>query len=139
MTMRRTAVTALLAGLGAIGGAAAAVAMNFASSLLAGEPGTAGYVLYHFNVLAVATLGAIVAPVVAWSLLRETPIWRAVVEPSAAALAAGALSMVIAPSAYLWAIPAAAGLASWRLNLRYPHKRTALREGEFGTMPRLGQ
>ena len=134
MTGKRMAVTALLAGLGALGGAAVAIAMNVASSIAAGEPGIPGYVLYHFRVLPLAVVAGIVAPVVAWSMLRETPVWRGVVEPSAAVLAAGVLSMVVAPSAYLWAIPAAAALASLRLNQRYPHRRPELTEGELSRL-----
>lgn len=126
MMSRRFGLTLLIAGLGAAGGALTALAMNLLSSVAAGEAGVAGYVRYHFNVAALSVIGATVAPVVSWAMLRTVPIWRAVVQPSAAALAAGAVCMVLAPSSYVVAIPAAAALASLHLHRRYPATRTEI-------------
>ena len=116
----------LIAGLGAVGGAVTAVALNLLSSVAAGEAGVPGWLRYQFNVAGLSVIGAIIAPVVSWAMLRTAPIWRAVVQPSAAALAAGGLAMVVAPYFVLIAIPAAAAWASWHLHRRYPETRRAI-------------
>jgi hypothetical protein len=115
----RWKLTLVLSALGAAGGALAAVVLTYAGNRLAGAPWLPTVDVYIWNARIFAVIGAVASPALAWGLLRSVPLWRAVAEPAAAALAGTVLSVALAPSLFALITPAAVIGALWRLRIRY--------------------
>ena len=115
----RWKLTLALSALGALGGALAAVVLTYAGNRIAGAPWLPGLDVYIWNARIFAVTGAVASPALAWGVLRTVPLWRAVAEPAAAALAGTVLSMAVAPSLFAVITPAAVIGALWRLRTRY--------------------
>lgn len=114
-TMRSWQVTVLLAVAGAVGGALAAIVLTPLGNIIANVPLKPGTVVYTWNIGVFAVIGAIGTPIMAWSLLRRVPLWRAVAEPAAAGVLASLAAMLVAPSLFALLVPLAIGGAAWRL------------------------
>lgn len=115
----RWKLTLVLGALGALGGALAAVVLTYAGNRIAGAPWLPTADVYIWNARIFAVIGAVVSPALAWGMLRSVPLWRAVAEPAAAALAGTVLSIAIAPSLFALITPAAVIGALWRLRNKY--------------------
>lgn len=115
----RWKLTLVLSALGAVGGALAAVVLTYAGNRIAGAPWLPGLDVYVWNARIFAVIGAVASPALAWGMLRSVPLWRAVAEPAAAALAGTVLSIAVAPSLFAVITPAAVLGALWRLRTRY--------------------
>ena len=124
-TSAKLRVTALLSGLGGLAGAAAGTVLTYLGNVISGYPVPPSFGIYLWNSVFIAAVGAVVGPPLAWSMLRAVPVWRAVCETSAAGLAAGVLSMLVAPSFFVVAVPAGAVAAAVRLNLAYRNQKPA--------------
>lgn len=115
----RWKLTLVLSALGAVGGALAAVVLTYAGNRIAGAPWLPTVDVYIWNARIFAVIGAVASPALAWGMLRSVPLWRAVAEPAAAALAGTVLSIAVAPSLFALITPAAVIGALWRLGIRY--------------------
>ena len=112
---RTVRVTLLLASLGAVCGALAAIAITAFGKLITGAP-PATVSNYLWNVGAFAIIAAIGSPFLTWSALRRVPVWRAITEPALGALAGGAVALAFGmPIAFLLLMPVGIGVAAWRL------------------------
>ena len=108
-------VTGVISGLGALGGAVAGVVLPPLISRIVGAfPPTPE--VYVRNITIMAGFGAVFGPVLAWSMMRFVPLWRSVLEPAIAAIAASIVSALVAPSLFAVLVPGAVILAAWRLN-----------------------
>jgi hypothetical protein len=112
-------VTLFLAAIGAISGAIAAVILTWLGNVLSGAPEAPGTVVYWWNVRIFAVLGAIFSPILAWSLLRRVPLWRAVAEPALGGVVGTVASIVVAPGLFPVLVPLTILAAAWRLNHAY--------------------
>ena len=112
-------INVLLASLGALGGAIAALPITALGKILTGAPpATASNYLWNIGVL--AAVAAIGSPFLTWSALRRVPLWRAIAEPGAGAVAGGAIALGLgAPVAFLVLMPVGIGVAAWRLHYAY--------------------
>lgn len=120
MNSRRTLrVNVVLAMLGAVCGALAAIPITALGKLIAGAP-AASLPNYLWNMGVLAALAAIGSPLLTWSALRRVPLWRAMAEPAVGAVAGGAVAFAIgAPIAFLVLMPVGIGAATWRLHRAY--------------------
>jgi hypothetical protein len=136
--MRRTRsaliVTGVLAGLGAVGGAAAALILTFVGDLVSGAPGTPGVSIYRWNVGAFALVGAVFGPLTAWSALRRAPLWRTIVEPACAGVAGTVVGILLAPGWLAAVIPAS--IAAAVLRLGYAHRLSEATPHHAGALVR---
>lgn len=109
----------LLASLGAVGGALAAIPITVLGKLIAGAPPpTASN--YLWNIGALAVIAAIGSPFLTWSALRRVPLWRAMAEPAAGAIIGGAVALALGtPVAFLALMPVGIGVATLRLQHAY--------------------
>ena len=111
-------VTGVISGLGALGGVVAGVVLPPLISRIVGAfPPTPE--VYIRNITIMAGFGAVFGPVLAWSMMRYVPLWRTVLEPAIAAVAASIVSALVAPSWFAVMVPSAVILAAWRLNRGY--------------------
>lgn len=78
----RARVTGILAALGAAAGALTAVVLTSVGTWVAQAFERHGTVVYFWSAAELAILGAIGTPILAWSLMRRAPLWRAVLEPA---------------------------------------------------------
>ncbi len=112
-------VNMVLASLGALCGALAAIPITALGKLLAGAP-PATVPNYLWNMGVLATMAAIGSPFLTWSALRRVPLWRAIVEPGIGAVAGGAVAFALGtPIAFLLLMPVGIGVATWRLHHQY--------------------
>lgn len=125
VTATKTKITAALAVLGAGAGAATGVALISVGSVFSGSPNGFPLDAYLWVAGLFAVIGAVVGPPVTWSTMRTVPIWRALVEPAAAAVLVGAAAMMFASAlAIPFALVGGIG-AVWRLNRLYRDSDTS--------------
>ncbi|MBP9898234.1 MAG: hypothetical protein KBF28_07680 [Gemmatimonadales bacterium] len=120
LTTRATfRINLLLALLGAVVGALAAIPLTWVGKVLSGAP-PADLANYLWNMRVFGIMGALFGPMLAWSSLRNVPLWRAALEPTIGALVGAALGMATGSEA-LFLLGTVAGLAlpAWRLNRVY--------------------
>ena len=79
---RRLQVSAVLAALGAVAGAVAAVTLTYLGTKVAQAFEPSGRIYYQWAAGEFAVIGAIGTPLLAWSLMRRVPLWRAIGEPA---------------------------------------------------------
>lgn len=116
-------INLVLAVIGAVVGALAAIPLTWVGKVLSGAP-PADLANYLWNMRVFGIMGALFGPMLAWSSLRHVPLWRAALEPAIGALVGAALGMATGSGA-LFLLGAAAGLAlpAWRLNRLYRHRQ----------------
>jgi hypothetical protein len=124
VALRPWKITALLAGLGVIGGAAAAVILTLLGNLISGAPRPAPLAVYVWNVWIFAIVGGVFTPMFAWGMLRNVPIWRIVAEPAAAGVVSTVACMLFAPALFPVLGPGAMLGAMFRLSSRYREAAT---------------
>lgn len=110
-------ITAGLVFGGAIAGTALGVALTPLGKIVAGAPpaDTANYIR---NAVAFGIMGACVGPVVTWSVLRNSPFWRTVVEPLVGCVVGAAVGVLLGSGAlFLALIPVGGAVAAGRLAL----------------------
>jgi hypothetical protein len=112
-------VTLFIALIGALGGVAAAVILTILGNILSGAPQAPGRVVYAWNMGVFAVFGAVFSPILAWSMLRRLPLWRAVAEPALAGVLGTVATFVVAPALFPLVVPATILAAAWRLNRAY--------------------
>jgi MFS family permease len=135
-TSTRLKITSALVGGGAVCGAVAGAALTYLGNVISGYPIPPTVGVYATNAGLFAGLGAILGPPLVWSMLRTVPLWRALAEPAAAALVVGVLTMVLAPSLFVAAVPAAALGAALRLRWAFGNAESAsLLRGENDRAP----
>jgi len=115
-------VTLFVAAIGAIGGALAAVILTILGNILSGAAQAPGMVVYFWNVGVFAVLGAVFSPILAWSLLRRVPLWRAVAEPALGGILGTVIAILVAPSLFPVIVPLTILASVWRLNRSYREK-----------------
>jgi len=115
-------ISAALSGLGAVGGGFVGGALTALGGLIAQAPPRPLWV-YAWNAGAFAALGAVVAPFMVWTMLRDVPLWRAIAEPAVVGLVASVAAMMIAPSLFLLITGGAIGASIFSLRVRYPGAR----------------
>lgn len=123
----------LLVVLGAVAGALAAVPITWFGKIIAGAPAPATLANYLWNMRVFAVMGAIFAPILAWSSLRSVPLWRAALEPTLGGLLGALLGMVlvtITGSEALMIWLSAAGLAAGTWRVSRAHANTQLNSGK---------
>jgi hypothetical protein len=125
---RRILVTLLLAALGAALGAGAAPILSALATAVA-RALIDERSWYGFHPIALAVLGAVGIPLLAWLVMRRVPLWRAVAEPVVGAIAG--LLLALASASLLPLSPSAQTLlmfgglfggavaAAWRLRKRH--------------------
>ena len=112
-------INLLLAVLGAVVGALAAIPLTWVGKVVSGAQ-PADLANYLWNIRAFGVIGAMFGPLLAWSSLRTVPLWRAALEPAIGAVIGAALCMMTGSGA-LFVLGTAAGVAlpAWRLNRVY--------------------
>ena len=120
LTTRATfRINLILAILGGVVGAIAAIPLTWVGKVVSGAP-PADLANYLWNIRAFGIMGAMFGPMLAWSSLRNVPLWRAALEPAIGAVVGAALGMMTG-SGGLFVLGTATGLAlpAWRLNRVY--------------------
>jgi hypothetical protein len=117
--LERFKITSTLAGIGAVSGALAAVALTFLGNIISGYPIKPGLAVYSWNVRAFAVLGAVFGPPLAWSMLRRVPLWRTLTEPAVAGVIGAVITMMTAPALFPLIVPGVIVASAWRLNYAY--------------------
>lgn len=131
-TGRAWMVTGVIAALGALGGAIAAVALTYLGNIISGAPFTPGVVVYRWNISIFAVLGAVFSPMLAWSMLRHVPLWRTVAEPALAGIGSTLVAALFAPSFFPVIVPTAILLSAMRLKRAFrPPAPAAEKPGEL--------
>ena len=115
----RFKVTSILAGIGAVSGALAAVVLTFLSNAIAGSPLIPGVITYSWNIGVFAVCGAVFGPPLAWSMLRRVPLWRTLTEPALGGVVGTLITMLTAPVLFPVIVPTAILASAWRLNYAY--------------------
>ena len=121
---RIAAVTLALNAIGAVVGAGLGALALWGLSIAIGNPRSIELIggATWFG----AILGAVLAPVAAWTLMRHVPIWRAIVEPIVGTAIGVAAGLVLGPRfgrAVLWPIGLGlAGFALAAIRLRLTHR-----------------
>ena len=121
---RGSMVTAVISGLGLIFGALTAIALTYLGNRIAGAAHPPSVVVYRWNVTVFAIMGAVFSPVLAWSMLRNVPLWRTVAEPALVGLASTVLCFVTAPMLFPVVVPGAIVLSAFRLSRAYERAAT---------------
>lgn len=127
-------INLLLMLLGAVAGALAAIPLTWLGKVISGAPDPATLANYLWNMRVFAVMGALFAPVLAWSSLRRVPLWRAALEPTAGGLIGMVLGIWIgtligSEALMLFLSAGGIGAACWRLNRSYSHKSLIGAEG----------
>lgn len=113
---RRWITAGLVLG-GALAGAALGFALTPLGKIVAGASpaDTANYIR---NAVAFGIMGACVGPVVTWSVLRNAPFWRTVLEPLAGCVVGAGVGVLLGSGVLFMAlIPLGGALAAGRLAL----------------------
>jgi hypothetical protein len=105
---------------GAISGALAGAALTVLGKIVAGAP-PATLSNYEWNMVAFGMIGAVLSPIITWSALRHVPLWRTVLEPLAAGVAAATIGM-LAGSGVAFLILALLGVGAAIVRLAYSHR-----------------
>ena len=113
-------ITAVLAALGVVGGAVAAVTLTYLGKIISGAPHPASLREYIWNIRIFSTVGVVFTPIFAWGMLRNAPIWRIVVEPAIAGVVSTVACMLFVPTLFPVIAPSAMLASMVRLNSRYP-------------------
>jgi hypothetical protein len=121
-TKRALVVTGLISLLGGIGGALTAVVLTYLGNRIAGAAYAPSVVVYRWNIGVFATLGMVFGPMLAWTMLRNVPLWRTMAEPALAGLAGTLIAFVFAPVLFPVLAPVAILLSAWRLERVYRHR-----------------
>ena len=115
--MRIAEVTVALA---AVGAGVGSVLGTFLVAMLAAREGGFG-LIGPIQVLLVgasfgASVGAVLAPLAAWTLMRRVPIWRAVAETAVGTVVGTGIGLLIGPNADSpFSLPLVLGLAGFAL------------------------
>jgi len=112
-------ITGALAVIGGVCGGVAGTILTYLGNVISGYPIPPTVGVYAWNAGIIAAIGATLGPPMAWSMLRSVPLWRALAEPAAAALAGSVLAMMFAPSLFVASVPLAAFAAVLRLRWEY--------------------
>jgi hypothetical protein len=120
LSLQSWKITAVLAALGVVGGAVAAIVLTYLGRIISGAPQPASLRQYIWNIRIFATVGGVFTPIFAWGMLRNVPIWRIVVEPAIAGIASTVVCMLFVPTLFPVIAPSAMLAAMVRLNSRYP-------------------
>lgn len=115
----RLKITATLAVIGGVSGGVAGTILTYLGNVISGYSVSPTLGIYTWNAGIIGALGATLGPPLAWSMLRAVPLWRALVEPAAAALVGSVLAMIFSPSLFVAAVPLAAFAAALRLRWEY--------------------
>jgi hypothetical protein len=135
---RRLQVTGLLAGCGALVGALTAVGLSFLATVVAQALTPTGRVEYFYSPTQFAILGAIGTPLLAWSLMRRVPLWRAISEPAIGGIIGTLVALATIPLLQAPLLPALCvplGILGAALRLRWVHRASEgveLRSGTSG-------
>ena len=129
-------ITSALAAIGGVCGAGAGIVLTYLGNVISGYPIPPSAGIYAWNAGTMALIGATLGPPVAWAVLRTVPLWRTLLEPAAAGVVAGVLSMLFAPSLFGIAVPFGIFGAALRLGLEY-RKAEGKALAPEGTKPRL--
>lgn len=119
-------VTGILGAIGGICGAAVGAALTYLGNVISGYPIPPDLGIYAWNAGIMGLIGATLGPPVAWTMLREVPLWRVLAEPAAVGLGASVVSMLVAPSLFAGIVPLAIGASV--LRLRHEYKKKGERE-----------
>ncbi len=122
MTRPGWRVTLFLAGIGAICGAVAAVFLTFLGNLISGSPSPPGLAVYAWNAQVFALFFAVISPVLAWTMLRRVPLWRAVAEPALGGIVGTVAAGLISPALFPIIAPASILAAALRLHHAFRDK-----------------
>ena len=115
----RRRITLWLAVAGAAAGAVVGLALTVLGKIVAGAP-PATLANYAWNAAVFGTIGALLVPTVTWAGLRRVPLWRAVLEPLAAAVAGAGIGVLLGSGLlFLVLVPVAATAAVARLAHAY--------------------
>ena len=115
----RAKITATLTPFGAGAGIATGVALTYFGNVISGYPIKPPLDTYLWHASLFGILGALVGPPLVWNAMRRVPLWRAVVEPAAAALFGAVAAMVISPALFIPFVVTGGLGAVWRLNRVY--------------------
>lgn len=115
----RLKITSTLVGIGALGGAAAGLALTYLGNVISGYPITPGIGVYAWNMGIMGGLGAVFGPPVAWTMLRRVPLWRTLTEPALAGIGGSVVAMLLAPPLFPILVPGAILASSVRLRYAY--------------------
>ena len=122
---RRLQVSAVLAAFGAVAGAVAAVTLSYLGTKVAQAFEPNGRVYYQWAAGQFAIIGAIGTPLLAWSLMRRVPLWRAVGEPALGGILGTLVSLATIPFLHvmiLQPILVLGGILGAALRLRWAHR-----------------
>ena len=136
--IRRLQVTAFLAGLGALGGVAAALALAALGTAVAQLFMHDGRVFYTWSAPEFAIAGAIGTPLLAWAALRRVPVWRAVLGPAMGGVLGTLVGLAALPTFQsVWVLPAAlaAGISGAAVRLRVVHGEASPTRLDTGKRP----
>lgn len=117
-------INLLLMLLGAVAGALAAIPLTWLGKVISGAPDPATLANYLWNMRVFAVMGALFAPVLAWSSLRRVPLWRAALEPTVGGLLGALLGMWLGTltgveSLMIFLSAGGVAAASWRVHRAY--------------------
>lgn len=115
----RLKITSTLVGIGALGGAAAGLALTYLGNVISGYHITPGLGVYAWNMGIMGGLGAVFGPPLAWTLLRRVPLWRTLTEPALAGIGGSVVAMLLAPSLFPILVPGAILASAVRLRYAY--------------------
>jgi hypothetical protein len=119
-TRRRLKVGLVIAG--AIAGALGGAALTVLGKIVAGAP-PATVPNYLWNMVSFGLIGAVLGPVITWSALRNVPLWRTVVEPLVAGVAAAGVGVLVGSgTVFLVLAPLGVGAACVRLSHSYRNR-----------------
>ena len=122
----RAKITGTLAVIGATAGISAGVALTYLGNIISGYPITPSLETYIWNSSIFGIIGALIGPPLVWESMRSVPLWRAVLEPAAAALGGGVLATLLGAEGLFIPLVLAGGLgAVWRLKHRFPSDEDA--------------
>ena len=100
---------------GAVAGALIGIAITPLGKIVAGAP-PADFANYRWNAISLGIMGAIGTPLFVWSGMRSVPLWRAVLEPLAGAIAGAAIGVALgSAAAFLALTPLGLAAAATRL------------------------
>ncbi|MES2307014.1 MAG: hypothetical protein V4558_16045 [Gemmatimonadota bacterium] len=131
-------INLLLVVLGAVAGALAGIPLTWLGKIISGAPEPATLATYLWNARAMAVMGAVFAPLLAWSTMRRVPLWRAALETAAGGLVGAIIGMMLASGGLmLFLAGAGISLSAWRLNRAYP-ERMRVGDGNADETPAIG-
>lgn len=113
-------VNLLLAALGAVMGAVAAVPFTWLGHLVTRAPWSLTLATYLWNIESFAIMGAILGPALAWVALRRVPVGLAAFGTGLGAILGGTIALLISPFTMFVPFSAlGAMLAAWGLQRKH--------------------